>query len=132
MTASSNGLRGAGSLVAIGSTQVLQTIQRWQDEPERLARERRQYGIPPPPYPSGETTQPPNPPPALSEADQRMQRRRERLKSIPYNQFDYQWRRELERIQGQITRRWERRKETLPYQMGADLVESARDNVKNR
>ena len=112
--------------------QVLAALQILQEDPERFARERRQYSQSPPPYSSGETTQPPSPPAPLSEVDRRMKRRRERLQATPGSQFDYQWRRERERIIEQIDRRRERRKETLPYNRNLDFTQNARENVKRR
>lgn len=129
MTASTNGMLG------VSLTQVFESLQRLQDDPDCLAYERQMYNHSPPAYQSAATTQPPSlsqHPKYLSQAEIEMQRRSERLKAIPYNQFDYQWRREHDRILEQIRRRWERRKPTLPYRMGVDLVENAKENVKNR
>ena len=111
--------------------QINDVLQRLQENPEALAQ-RRQYSDSPPPYPSGETTQPPSPAPLPSENDRRIQRRNERNQSRPYLQYDYQWGAERERIIEQISRRRERRKETLPYDRNLDFNTNAKNNVKNR
>ncbi|OAX83522.1 hypothetical protein ACJ72_02116 [Emergomyces africanus] len=115
--------------------QIIDALQRLQNDPELLAREREQYLDSPPPYSSGETTQPPSPPRPprpLSERERRWQREEERRNSTPGRQFRYQWRREYDLLIEQIDRRTERRKYTLPFNRELDLMENAQNNVKNR
>ncbi len=119
-----NGFRG-------DALRVIEALQRFQDDPEGLAQERRQYSESPPPYPSGDTTKPPSPAPPLSEADRRIQRQHDRLQSVPYWQYVNQRRKEKERIIEQIERRRERRKETLPYNRKLDLATNAEINIAN-
>lgn len=90
------------------------------------------FNDPPPPYRSVETTRPPSPFRHLSKADRRLQRREERLNSVPTRQFMFQCSLEKERIIDQIHRRFVRRKETLPYTIGEDFDTTSEKNVKNR
>lgn len=69
-----------GNLHGSGLQQIMEALRRLEHDPNRLARERRHFSMTPPPYSSGETTQPPSPPRPLSEVDRRMQQRRERMK----------------------------------------------------
>ncbi|KLJ06259.1 hypothetical protein EMPG_09294 [Blastomyces silverae] len=111
---------------------VIEILQRWQENHELLIRERSKFNGPPPPYRSVETTRPPSPSRHLSKADRRYRRRYERLNSVPSEQFMFQRILERERIIDQIHRRFERRKETLPYTIGEDFDTTSENNVKNR
>jgi hypothetical protein len=129
MSACTNSVAGGGIL------KIFEALQRLQNDPNRLAHEFQLYNQSPLSCQSVATTQPQSlskPPQDLSQADHEMQRRRDRLKAIPYNQYDYQWRREYDRILEQIDRRRERRKPTLPYQMGDEFLKTAQNNVRNR
>ncbi|EEH06283.1 predicted protein [Histoplasma capsulatum G186AR] len=112
--------------------QLINALRRLQDDPELLAREREQYRDSPPPYPSGETTQPPSLPRSPSESQLEWQREEERKSSVPGRQFKYQTLREYHLLIEQIRRRRERRKYTLPYDDKLDLIGNAENNVKNR
>ncbi|KAL2363387.1 hypothetical protein RJZ56_003686 [Blastomyces dermatitidis] len=115
--------------------EVIDALQRLQDNPELLTRERSALNDPPPPYASGETTQPPSPPHPLTEADRRRERERrkkERLNSMPEPQFAYQRRIEEERLIDQCLRRMRGRKDTLPFKMELTFAENALENVTNR
>ncbi|KKZ66657.1 hypothetical protein EMCG_00220 [[Emmonsia] crescens] len=115
--------------------QVIDALQRLQDNPELLARERSQLNDPPPPYASGETTQPPSPARPLPEADRLWQlkrRREERLNSMPGCQFTYQRRLEEKRLIEQNMRWFAGRKETLPFNMKLNYTTNAENNVTNR
>ncbi|EER44759.1 conserved hypothetical protein [Histoplasma capsulatum H143] len=113
---------------AAGFPQIIEALQRLQDNPELLTRERSMFNDPPPPYRSVETTRPPSPFRHLSKADRRLQRREERLNSVPTRQFMFQCSLEKERIIDQIHRRFVRRKETLPYTIGEDFDTTSEKN----
>ncbi|KPM46524.1 hypothetical protein AK830_g48 [Neonectria ditissima] len=74
-------------------TNVIGVLQRLQDSPQQLAREREQrYDESPPPYASGEITQPPSPasPPRVDEFHERWLKAEAHAKSIPPVQFKSQ------------------------------------------
>ena len=117
----------------IALPQIIEALQRLQDDPERLAAGRRRYSESPPPYRSGESTQAPSPQPRpLSKKGRRIQRQLNRRRSTPFYQFWHQWLRDRRRIVEQTDRRRERRKYTLPYQTGRDFVDCAQENVRSR
>ncbi|KAI1927390.1 hypothetical protein LOZ65_002281 [Ophidiomyces ophidiicola] len=112
--------------------QIISALQEVQNDPERLDRERQPYSDSPPPYSSGETTQPPSPQLPVSRELQEWQRKEDRDSSRPGQQFISHWVREHELLADQVERRFERRKMTLPYDDRLDLDVNAKNNVKNR
>ncbi|KID76049.1 uncharacterized protein G6M90_00g078890 [Metarhizium brunneum] len=116
-------------------SQVVEALQRLQNDPQQLAHEREgRYDDPPPPYPeSGETTQPPTPgPPVVDETYQRELRRKARYKATPVNQFNSQANRELERLVHQLSEKRFGRRQTLPWDGSSDLRANSENNVRSR
>jgi len=76
----------AGVLHDRNLPQVIHALQCIEENPKHLARQRDQlYSDSPPPYSSGETTQPPTPAPfALAEYECRLQQQEDRVQSTPY------------------------------------------------
>ncbi|VUC32781.1 unnamed protein product [Clonostachys rosea] len=113
-------------------------LQRLQDDPEQLERERaRRYEDSPPPYPeSGETTQPPSPGPADSPPKDAYALWWQRMEaydaSTPLNQFKAQAKRERERLEHQALNRHLGRPQTLPHDDSFELPTNAENNIRTR
>lgn len=121
--------------------QVIEALHQLEDHPELLDRDRiRRYSDSPPPYQSGETTQPPSPgTPVLSEADrvikrkmEHYHRREDAFQSTPYEQFRSQVMRERDRLVRQSSQESWGRRQTLPYDFHLDFLANAENNVRNR
>ena len=115
--------------------QVIETLQRLEEDPEQLAHERNQrYREPPPPYlSSGETTQPPSPaPPVMDEYQRRQQRLPDRLQSTPRAQFDNQAQRERVRIMHHLEKERQGRRQTLSFDRTLDFQANAENNFRYR
>jgi len=117
-------------------SRIIEDLQRLQNDPERLARERDQrYSESPPPYQSsGETTQPESPeePHFVPEFELQNRRIEAIRQSTPYAQFNAQARRERERIIYQIGEERFGRRQTLPYDETQDLAANAKNNIRAR
>lgn len=114
--------------------QVIEALQQIEDDPQRLDLERDSE--PPPPYRSGETTQPPSPeppgPPAIDQYVLRQNMLEARGASRPAAQFKSQTNREHDRLLHQLDRERSGRKQTLPFDMSMDLQANADNNVRSR
>lgn len=118
-----------------GVADVIDALQRLEDDPEQLSLQRaHRYSDPPPAYPSsGETTQPPSPAEAsVDESALRGRRNAALLRSVPYEQFESQMTRERERIIYQLDEARYGRRQTLPVDRTVDLIDNARNNVRAR
>lgn len=121
---------------------VVEALQRLQDNPDLLARERnRRYNQDPPPYPgSGETTDldtpsvpvPAAPVAAPDEPYEREKRREAHYKSVPGIQFRSQAQREQARLEHQLSTARFGRRQTLPWDDSVDLRANAENNVRRR
>ncbi|KAI1908857.1 hypothetical protein LOZ12_005097 [Ophidiomyces ophidiicola] len=112
-------------------TQMIPALQELQNDPEHLNQE-RQYSDSPPPYSSGETSQPSSPQLPISRELREWQRQQDRNSSRPSQQFRSERIREHELLVDQLNRDFERRKLTLPFDRQLDLDDNAMNNVKNR
>lgn len=117
---------------------VIKALQRLQEDPQQLARERdqRYNELPLPPSDSGETTLPPSPGslvvPVVDMTRQRDARRRARYKATAFCQFQSQARRESERIFHQLSGDLSGRRQTLPFDYSMDYQANAENNVRSR
>lgn len=116
---------------------IIEALQRLQNDPDQLARERDQlYSESPPPYQSsGETTQPDSPaePHVIDESTLQVRRYEASLgQSIPCAQFHAQARRESERIIHQWREERFGRRQTLPFDETQDFRANAENNVRAR
>lgn len=118
---------------ALPISQIIEALKRLEENPERLSRERTQrVEVTPPPYSSGETKQPGIFGASETEVDRRVRRRQDRLQSVPREQFQHQWAREMDRLIRQQNMNWRGRRQTLPYDSKVDYEINAKNNVRNR
>jgi hypothetical protein len=119
-----------------GPVGIIDALQQLEDDPELpcLLRAQRYDDSPPPYLSSGETTQPMSPTDAaiVDEAALENTRRLAMLRSTPSRQFDSQTSRERERLIYQLEERRYGRRQTLPYEMTAELLVNAKNNVRAR
>ncbi|CAH0042926.1 unnamed protein product [Clonostachys rhizophaga] len=116
---------------------VIEALQRLQQNPDQLARERDQrYEATPPPYmESREASQPSSPYVlgAVEEMWEEQRRLREiRNKSKPVYQFKTQAQREKERLHDQRLKELYGRRPTLPFDEATDYKANAENNVRAR
>ncbi|RMZ77452.1 hypothetical protein DV738_g4430, partial [Chaetothyriales sp. CBS 135597] len=113
--------------------EVVEALQRLQNDPEQLAHERdRRYSSESPHRPyllyseTSETTQPPTP------IEERNERMLAPFKATPLNQFKSQSKRERERLEYQRSEQGFGRRQTLPWDDAWDLETNAENNVRSR